>query len=486
MAIFELEANGKVYEVDAPDQAAALSAFQGMQKPEGNALTDIVPEIKGAFNENLTAFKQGFGLEGPRPGEKGAVEGIMGVGKGLLAIPGMAAAPVTGAARSLMGHPLAAATQFAGSFIDQERTRNESYKDVYEQSKAGVDQAMMAMAPRGASPVGRVPLDKTPDAAALIRSGKDAFEKNKAVPVPARDMDMLSAKIENDLLQSGFRPGQGNAPGAFSEIKNMKPRAPSGPSRAEQLQAEMNWEAKPAPAPAPDMDLAGLRAIRRSFNETAKQVGPDFKPTADATAARRAIGHIDDYIDGISPEIRAANADYAAGKRAQMLDFRTIRADKEAAKAGSGSNMENRLRSAVDKIGDRGLSKQEIAARDKIVTGSVARNALRKVGKLGVSDGLSLMLHSGAAAGSGGATVPIAVAGTVARKIGEILTRAEIAALNKSIRTRSPLAQALASKPQYAKIPKGAKAIAAALLSEGPKNPTFAGILPAYAEQDKR
>jgi hypothetical protein len=465
MAIFELEANGKVYEVDAPDQAAALSAFQGMQKPEGNALTDIVPEIKGAFNENLSAFKQGFGIEGKPQGEKGVVEGIMGVGKGLLAVPGMAAAPVTGLSRSVLGHGLAGATQLAGSFIDQERVRNEDYKDVYEQSKAGVDQAMMAMAPRGASPKGINLIDQTPSAATLKKTAVDVYESPaiKSVNIPPNDVVNLTGGLQNDLIKKGFRPTPGSAPETFSELQRMTPDPR-----------------------VPAIGVDDLRAARRAFAETAKKIDEKGAPTSDASAATRAIGKIDDFLDNLAPELRDANANYAAGSRAETLDFRTMKADRNAAKSGAGMNMENTMRQAVDKIGDRGLSKANIAARDRIVLGSGQRNALRTTGKLGVDGGLSMMLHAGASLGSGGMTLPVTAAGTLARKIGEALTRSEIKALNKSIRSESPLAKALAAKPQFAKIPKGAKAIAAALLTQGSQRPAFAGILPAYADEDKR
>jgi hypothetical protein len=435
------------------------------QPSEGNAVTDIVPEIKGAFNENLTAFKQGFGLEGPRPGERGAVEGIMGVGKGLASIPGMMFSPVTGLSRSVGGHALAGATQLAGSFIDQERVRNEDYKDVYEQSKAGVDQAMMAAAPRGASPKGINLIDQTPTAPQLKKAAVDVWESpaTKSINIPPNDVVNMAGGLQNDLLKKGFRPTPGSAPETFSELQRLTP------------------DPRVAAVGVDDM-----RAARRAFGETAKKVDEKGAPTSDASAASRAINKIDDLLDAISPELREANANYAAGSRAETLDYRTMKADRNAAKSGSGMNMENTMRQAVDKIGDRGLSKQEIAARDRIVLGSAPRNALRTTGKLGVDGGLSMMLHAGASLGSGGMTLPITAAGTLARKIGETLTRTEIAALNRSIRSRSPLAKALASKPQFAKIPKGAKAIAAALLTQGSQRPAFAGILPAYADEDKR
>jgi hypothetical protein len=449
------------------DAARALAGeIKRMRGTEGNAITDIGPEIRGAFNENLAAFKQGFGLEGKRPGEKGAIEGALGVGRGLLAIPGMAAAPITGAARSLLGHGLANATQAAGSIINPEVAAKEDPREVYEASKAGVDTAMMAMAPRGASPVGMRPMPaKVPTAPELKQAAVSVYESPqiKGLQIAPNDVVNLTGGLQNDLIKSGFRPTAGSAPGTFAELQRMTPD-PSIPS----------------------VSVDDLRAARRAFGGTSKQVQPDMSPTPDAVAAKRAIEKIDDFLDNLAPELRDANANYAAGKRAQMLDYRTMKADRNAAKSGSGMNMENAMRQAVDKIGDRGLSKQEIAARDRIVLGSKPRNALRTAGKLGVDGGLSLMLHAGAGLGSGGATVPITAAGTMARKIGELLTRREISALSKTMRSKSPLARALNAQPQFAKIPKGAKAIAAALLSQNAQRPMIGSVMPAYAQEDQK
>lgn len=449
------------------DAARTLAGeIRRMRGTEGNAITDIVPEIKGAFNENLTAFKQGFGIEGKRPGEKGVVEGAMDVGKGILAIPGMAAAPITGAARSVLGHGLAGATQMAGQVINPEVAAKEDPREVYEASKAGVDTAMMAAAPRGASPIGMRQMPaRVPTAPELKAAATNVYQSPqiKGMQIAPNDVVNLTGGIQNELVQRGFRPSTGSAPGTFAEIQRM--------------------------TPDPKVQSIGvddLRAARRAFQQTSKQAGPDFKPTPDAAAAKSAIAKIDEFLDTLAPELKEANANYAASKQADALDYRTMTADHRAARSGSGSNMENALRQEVDKLSPRGLTPEQAAAKNRIVEGSGGRNALRKVGKLGVSDGLSMLLHAGAGVGSGGATIPIAAAGTVARKIGEMLTRREIAALSSSIRSNTPLAKALAAQPQFAKIPKGAKAIAAALLTQNAERPMLGSVMPAYAQEDQQ
>lgn len=455
---------------------------------EGNMFSDIIPEIKKAASENIDTIKGAYeGYE-----KKGHLEATKDVGKAILAVPGFIASPVTGAARSLIGHPLAAATHGIGSIINPEVAAKDNPQEMYEHAKGGVDTAMMAIAPRGASPVGPRQLPSSvPAATELKKAAVDVYQDPaiKSIPIPPKEVSGLAGGIENDLVQQGFRPTAGNAPGTFAEIKKLYPPEAAPASQFEILQAEMNGLPPPVKTPAiTSVSVDDIRAARRALNMTEKQRDPFNQPTPDAVAARRAIEKIDGFLDGIAPELRQANANYRAAKQAQGIDYRVMKAEHRAAKTGSGSNIENTMRQEVDKIPNRGLSPQQIALRDQIVEGTTGRNALRKVGKLGVQDGLSLLLHAGAGTASGGATVPLAVAGTMARKIGEMLTRGQINNLSKSIRSNAPLAKALAASPRYAQIPKGAKAVAAALLSQGAPRatPLIGGMVPSYADQDRR
>ena len=190
-------------------------------------------------------------------------------------------------------------------------------------------------------------------------------------------------------------------------------------------------------------------------------------------------------MDTLAPELKTANADYSAAKSADRLDYRLSKAEHRAARSGTGGNLENVMRQEADKIQNRGLTPEEQAMRDRIVLGSAARNALRTTGKLGVDGGLSLMLHSGAAIGSGGATLPVTVAGTVARKVGEALTRSEMAKLSEAIRSRSPLAQTLIQQAPVRQISPNA---ITSLVAAQPRIPLQmpVGVLPANAEQNQQ
>lgn len=429
----------------------------------GNAITDVVPEIKNAASENIAAIKGGL-LDNP---QKSAIGGLLDTGKGLLAIPGLIASPITGAARSLLGHPLASATHAIGSVVNPEVAAKDNPQQMYEHAKEGVDTAMMAVAPRGASPAGirPGPAPPTPSGVALRADAVDTFNSPaiKSIPIPPADVATLSQRIENDLLQRGFRPTNGSAPGTLAEVQRMVP--------------------DPAVAAS---NVDDLRGARRALNMTRKQRDPIGQPTPDATAAGHAIREIDNFLDNVSPSLREANANYAAGKMDQTIDYRNRNAEHRAAKSGTGSNIENTMRQEVDKIKDYGLRPNEVAARDRITEGTALRNGLRKIGKLGFGDGLSMMGHFYAALPTAGANLPVGVAATAARKIGEALTRREIRALSNQIRSRAPVAQALQAAPRNpSTIPAQTRAIAAMLLGGRGQIPYAASVMPAHADQNQ-
>jgi hypothetical protein len=109
-----------------------------------DAITDIPSEIGKAFNEgykNLTAPTN--------RGQQGQVEGFLNTGKAVLGVPQMLLSPVTGAARSVLGHGLEQATHAAGTVIAPEIAANEDRQKNYETAKGDVDLALAAAASRG-------------------------------------------------------------------------------------------------------------------------------------------------------------------------------------------------------------------------------------------------------------------------------------------------------------------------------------------------
>jgi len=417
--------------------ADLLKAVQPQTKPAlSDAVTDIPAEIGRTAGGNIQAIKEGV----TNRGTKGPIEGLVSTGKAILAVPGLLASPVTGALRSLIGHPLAQAEHAAGTVIAPDIAAKDDPQKMYQNAAGDVETALSAARPAGVTPLGmtapvpvKVPTPSIEDLKAAARAGYQSPEV-AAVEIHPQSVSNLSAKIEDDLINKGFRPR--NTPGTFDEVKNLTPQ----------------------PGVA-SVKVADIDSARKALGVMAKEVDAVGKPTAEAAAASTAIGHINDYLPNISPTdviagdapaaaaiLKDAGENWGAAKRAENVDVRLTRADRQAAKSGSGSNIENAMRQKIAGMLDVpsrsvGYSAPEIAKMEEIVRGTPARNALRKVGKLGVDGGLSLLLHAGTALETGGLNLPVAAGGTIARKIGEALTTRSGRDLSEMVRNRSPLAR---------------------------------------------
>jgi hypothetical protein len=111
-----------------------------------------------------------------RRGEMGAVEGLLSLPKAVMGAARVALSPVTGTARSVLGHPIADAETAVGGLINPEvaKQREESGA-AYEDAKKSVDTAMAAARPAKApAPVAPKPLTEGQEvAAAADRVGVD-------------------------------------------------------------------------------------------------------------------------------------------------------------------------------------------------------------------------------------------------------------------------------------------------------------------------
>lgn len=136
--------NATVDEIAASFKQAPKAAEAKPQLTD--AVTDIPNEIGSAFNEGVA------NLSGvANRGKQGSIEGLLNTGKAVLSIPQMLLSPVTGAARSLVGHPLAQAETAVGGLIDPKiAAEREANGRAYSDAKQSVDTAMAALATRGA------------------------------------------------------------------------------------------------------------------------------------------------------------------------------------------------------------------------------------------------------------------------------------------------------------------------------------------------
>lgn len=272
-----------------------------------------------------------------------------------------------------------------------------------------------------------------PTAEAIKSASKAGFEtaKNAGVEIAAPAVKDMAVGIQQALKQKGI----------------IRELAPNTHAVLEKLAT---------PPEGATATIAGLHAARQALGHAGKSITSG----AEKPASSIAIEALDQFLQAVPEKaalagdapaagtaLKEAIGNYASAARAGDVDARLTRAERQAARSGSGSNIDNSIRQKISAILDvpsrtRGFSADELAQMEKVVRGTGPANVARKIGKLGVNDGLSLMLHAGAAAGTGGASIPVAIVGTVARKIAERLTQRQADKLDTMIRARSPLARA--------------------------------------------
>jgi hypothetical protein len=300
---------------------------------------------------------------------------------------------------------------------------------------AAAPAVVRAIAP--ALPVAKAVTPTVDELKASARAGY-AHPEVAGVEIRPQAVSNLSAQIQNDLVKDGFRPI--TTPKAFSLVD------------------ELN-----VPVGVKSVNMADIDSAQKALRNVAKEVDAVGRPTADAAAASKALRRIDGFLDNLAqpdllagdaskavPILRAAGKDWGAAMRAEDIGVRLTRAERQAAKSGSGSNIQNAIKQKVSAVLDvpqrsAGYSAAENAAAEAVVRGNFTENALRKFGKLGFNDGLSLLLHAGATAPMGGVNLPIGLAATGARKLAERMTSAKANRLEEMLRQRSPLYQGRAA-----------------------------------------
>lgn len=458
----QLNAGGK-----KPVADPALLAQLNGEAPKGpsitDAVTDIPREIGATAERNLTAMQDSLSSRG----SKGPIEGLMSTGRAIMGGLGLIASPIAGAARSLIGHPMAQATQAVGSVIAPEIAAKQDPKQLYETAAGDAETALMAAKPgvRAPAPVA------APSVAELKAASRAAYRSPEiaAVQINPQSTANLATQIENRLVNQGFRPA--NEGPVFTVLNELRP--PAGVTAVGVN--DIDSARKALGIMARERDAAGAATPRAAAASIARDAIGDYLPNipardvlaGDAARASEILGE--------------AQANWGAAKRGEGIDLQLTRAERQAAKSGMGGNVENAMRQKIATILDNpkrtaGYSPAEIQAMEDIVRGTRGRNALRAMGKLGVDGGLSLMLNTGAAIGSGGATIPVTAAGTIARMLGQRATARAGTGLSEMVRNRSPLATGQ----------RGQAAVQQAILPPGPSQATsipYAAIVSALLQQ---
>jgi hypothetical protein len=250
----------------------------------------------------------------------------------------------------------------------------------------------------------------------------------------------LGHMIETDLINDGLTPR--NVPETYATI-----RALQDPT-ANPLIAR-----RPGGITAADFENARQELVqaRRSANPR------------EAVAANRAIDHLDNYLSNI-PQVDVlrgdaaqasqlfdeARANWAAYRRAEMVQNALGRGQLNADTSYSGQNIDNATRQAVKSLirppirgqspaQKAGFNADEIQAMRDLSSGNFTRNTLRAIGKLGPTGLVGGGFHTMAALHTGGASIPLSVGAYIAKKISDAATGRSANRLDEMVRGNAPL-----------------------------------------------
>lgn len=206
-----------------------------------------------------------------------------------------------------------------------------------------------------------------------------------------------------------------------------------------------------------NVDIGDLKG----WQELLKKVGGT---PGDQEAARFAQDLFDRYLQNIPAAhvisgdptrdaaiLREAQSNWRAARRSEAVDMSLNRAERQAARAGSGTNKENTVRQRIDAILNSKTERQkfsddELATMEEIVKGTKPINALRSIGKFaptGVVSAIPTILAGGGMAAHDPVTGALTAAGiaapTLAAKYGaEYATKRKAQELAERIRSKAP------------------------------------------------
>lgn len=456
-------------------------------------LATIGNDISGAYDSAVQGVKEAFSpssatnkayieqqRNAPLYDISGPVSRLGTAAKGAvsaLGIPGAVLAPITQEGGKLYD---AASPQFTPS--ETQTMANSGVR--LRTGPEAVSAALMALAPKGVSPIGTRPLP-----AAVAPSIKDLeAAKNLAYSDPAVKNLRLDPRAVNQFAQ--------NVDQALLANKVDKYVAPQTMGIVDRLNT---------PRFGPTHSIDDLELARRALSDV---------PANEGRAAGVVRGEIDNYLsnipqaDVLAGDATAANAklleargNNAAMERALEVQRAMHNADVQSGSTYSGGNLNNAMRQQLRpllkaKKGQfrpnavengfipKGMNEEEARQLARAVLGTKTGNLARAVGKVGPNGGALGLGHFGMAFATGGKSVPLSVAAVLARMAGEASTARQMRILDQMIRMRSPLAKSLASRNLTQPAPS-AKALVAAIAARS-ASPAYPNVMmPAYADQNQ-
>ena len=477
MAIFEVQGpDGKTYEVDAPDINSAAAAVSGMATP-------IKPNPDGTY--------------GPPPPPGAGVVANFGVGtqRGIANMAGMPVDAVSGAISGLgnatgLWGPIEKPFGGSESLYGMMEPIHGSIPDPQNRSeriarRIGEDVGTTAItAPVAAAVVpARAGAAALADIASAFGSGTSAAAAREIAPDSA--LAEIAASLAGGALAGGatiraidagskratIRPGideqRAIADDAYSAVRNDKRVVKQqsvddlvGNMDARLASEKMSQRLHPRASGAMEdlrddaMNYArkNIDAIEQDRRFIKRNVSSSLEPE-EKRLGQIMANEIDDYLGGLKATDMEAGTDPAetiaallegrsAHRRAQAaetIEQATTKAQRRAASTGSGGNEINATRQNIRSLLDNpkkamSFTPEERAAMEKVVRGTPAGNAARRVSRFAPSSGgLSAMLGVGGAAAMPHVAVPLAGIAEAGKFLGERSIRKSADALMKMI-----------------------------------------------------
>lgn len=461
------------------DLAGLVSGTVGLPGDMSNLLAQG-SKVASDYLAQKLGFEKGAPLPAPLLPTSGSIqqkiEGVTGplyqpqTGPGRMVqnaanfAPALLGGPETIAAK-LATRVLAPAATQEGARALTEGTAAQPYAELAG-ALAGSGGASALLSKIKAASVARTAAATLPEAADLKAAARAQYQAPAVADVqiqPAAVSD-LATKIDSDLANQGFRPKLQS--GVFDIVNELK--------------------AAPGPVAVADLD-----AVRKALGVVGRETDAIGRPTANAAAARSAIGHIDDFLPNLNPAdllrgnagaansiLGEARSNWGAAKRSEQVKTLLANAEINAASANSGGNIQNATKQAFKPLlrnnGAKaiGYNDEEMAALNKIVRGTWTGSAARAAGNLlGGGGGLGMLASGAAGYEAGGLPGALAagVAGRVLKRIGNQSTANAVQRLDTLIRSRSPEALRIAAQnPQAAQAlpPKSIQALRALILAD--------------------
>jgi hypothetical protein len=231
----------------------------------------------------------------------------------------------------------------------------------------------------------------------------------------------------------------------YKSVNKSLGRSQPSVSRADQLQAEMNWQTITPPPPQP-VTLSEMRSAKELVGKSSRSA--DSRVRQGSAVANREIG---DIIRETSPEaaqnLQTADQIFATSKSMRELQNKEAIAGLRTGRAGYGGNAVNSMRQVLSPIVEKaikgettGFRPNEIEAMRQIVEGTTGANLLRGIGQMSPSKGI---IQTGLTLSTLGVS---GVVGAIANKLANVVTAKQIDRLKELVAKRSPAYEAALKK----------------------------------------